>query len=418
MSRYPTMQRGLSRSAAAVRLPSFAMAGDSFGSGKNYARNFPGFLNRAGTPVVMGATLAAAWLLYQQAYEVYKWTEWQTLQWENLQGFSLSASCGAPDLVNYSDSQIAVITVGASPCGSGSNSVVASCTGNQAFVGQLGAYVFPANTRCMVLGGIRTTPPSAGTRAQAWWAFTRPVATGTMQSPTYHSRPVAVQIPYAGAVPGVRPGAPGHVPALPAPFPWGALPGRDPSGTPEGMGGTDGRGGSGHPWDWYPPFQIDVPRVPPRAGDPPRAEAHDPRRPPRSKATRERKVYAGGRVAASIRWALNLVTEAGDVIDAAYWALPLAERRKYWRYYRTPIPHTFLTARHVARISLRQKADAVFRAHQSLDMRLFAENLVSNALVDFVYGKTGQLAGKGLRHAARSGYLAPRSGQPSLLGRP
>ena len=60
----------------------------------------------------------------------------------------------------------------------------------------------------------------------------------------------------------------------------------------------------------------------------------------------------------------------------------------------------------------------MFRAHQSLDMRLFAENLVGNALVDFVYGKTGQLAGKGLRHAARSGYLAPRSGQPSLLGRP
>ena len=118
------MQRGLSRAAAAVRLPSFAMAGDSFGSGKNYARNFPGFLNRAGTPVVMGATLAAAWLLYQQAYEVYKWTEWQTLRWENMQGFSLSAYCGAPDLVNYSDSQIAVITVGAAPCGSGSNSAV------------------------------------------------------------------------------------------------------------------------------------------------------------------------------------------------------------------------------------------------------------------------------------------------------
>ena len=106
------------------------------------------------------------------------------------------------------------------------------------------------------------------------------------------------------------------------------------------------------------------------------------------------------------------------MIDAAYWALPLAERRKYWRYYRTAIPHTFLTARHVARISLRQKADAVFRAHQSLDMRWFAQHLVMNAVVDFVYGKAGRLAGKALRHAHNSGYVAPRSGQPSLLGRP
>ena len=72
-----------------------------------------------------------------------------------MQGFSLLANCGVFDLVNYSDSQIAVITVGAASCGSGSNSVVSVCTGNQAFVGQLGAYSFPANTRCMVLGGYR-----------------------------------------------------------------------------------------------------------------------------------------------------------------------------------------------------------------------------------------------------------------------
>lgn len=107
---------------------------------------------------------------------------------------------------------------------------------------------------------------------------------------------------------------------------------------------------------------------------------------PPGRGKRERK----HRVSRKVYQAMGVYgeyTEAVDVIDAAWWALPDSVRKRVNRGGDTWVRKN---GKWISQASTLQKVEAIYRNYRQLDMPGFVKNLVMNQIIDYVGGLGGK----------------------------
>lgn len=196
---------------------------------------------------------------------------------------------------------------------------------------------------------------------------------------------------------------------VPQPIPYAALPGLRPSpDAPEKEQHNDGYGQSDAALPASEPIVITLPGIgrielptdtvnapvsslpsPSAAVSVEGSPRHDFRR--NRPFEKQRKFIASPGAGNFIVRAFNAATEAGDFVDALYWALPKKDRiASHWvrradgRWLRVGA-------------TLDQRALAVWRRIDDVNIRTAAKNLIANEITDRLYGGLGRLAARAAR---------------------
>jgi len=152
---------------------------------------------------------------------------------------------------------------------------------------------------------------------------------------------------------------------------------------------------------------------------------------PKGRKEKESKAYISSKFRRAVWWAANIVTEACDVVDAFYDAIPFKERQKYekslarfgsWRnweryeYTQRNLPNWAKEENQLfgkGAGACRMKAYAVWEDWEKVDLGQAMKNVIYQQMQDTIIGSTSKYANKGYLQNARGRPLGLTAG-PAL----
>lgn len=246
------------------------------------------------------------------------------------------------------------------------------------------------SSRSFGLGMTDGSGPTA--RMQYREAYTRP-NTGAFTKPTYRPAKAPIVLPLNNPDTwhishNAHNAKPNEAPAFPYPIPYNVLPRLNPAASPNRAVSYGLPNQSPVPdADFYPQtvnnnWSVQVQTPAPEPNTAPRTHTLSPPVKRGDSGTKERKTRLSPAISAILK-GVSKATEGVDFVNALYDALPPQYRPRYRK-----------TKHEKRAVTPQEKMKALWENADKIDISEAIENLISNQIEDYVYGKIGQQAGR------------------------